>query len=275
MPEVADSRDRRKFSLTTFFTTAPMRRSKPARRYPPVTFGGLLARMFHDWDNSHGLILQGRWKPLRRQPPRGGRRRGIDDIEIAYRLGASGSRLHGQALYRTVRSATAPPITHSSPKPSSQLPQATTLHRTGEQRLRKHCGASLSSAPSAQPWHGSRGDAALRPGVFELPGLLGIASSRRWGACKTGQAYRHGFIKGLAHDPKATVLAIVGNEAASCTDATARLRSRNRSHKERAMLSERQRGRHPAVIRTGLMVADVRQSVGLVGRAGIATAVRG
>ena len=117
MPEVADSRDRRKFSLTTFFTTAPMRRSKPARRYPPVTFGGLLARMFHDWDNSHGLILQGRWKPLRRQPPRGGRRRGIDDIEIAYRLGASGSRLHGQALYRTVRSATG--AANNAFKPSS------------------------------------------------------------------------------------------------------------------------------------------------------------
>lgn len=27
------------------------------RRYPPITFGDLLARVFHDWDNNHGLIL--------------------------------------------------------------------------------------------------------------------------------------------------------------------------------------------------------------------------
>jgi hypothetical protein len=34
------------------------------------------------------------------------------------------------------------------------------------------------------------------------------------------QAYHHGFIQGLAHDPKATVLAIVNNEG-SYTGATA------------------------------------------------------
>jgi hypothetical protein len=29
------------------------------RGFPPVTLGDLLARAFHDWDDSHGLILDG------------------------------------------------------------------------------------------------------------------------------------------------------------------------------------------------------------------------
>ena len=31
--------------------------------FPPITLGDLLARVFHDWDNSHGLTLQGELRP--------------------------------------------------------------------------------------------------------------------------------------------------------------------------------------------------------------------
>lgn len=53
----------------------------------------------------------------------------------------------------------------------------------------------------------------LGSGVFEVPGLLGVSPLRRWVARKGSRAYHHGFIQGLAHDPRAAVLAIVDNEA--------------------------------------------------------------
>jgi hypothetical protein len=54
----------------------------------------------------------------------------------------------------------------------------------------------------------------LGPGVFEVPGLRPVPALRRWVARKAGQAYHQGFIRGLAQDPKAVTLAVVGTEAA-------------------------------------------------------------
>jgi hypothetical protein len=99
------------------------------RRYPPITFGDLLARVFHDWDDSHGLLLQGGGilfgdghleEGVGKQLAITAARAGVDDIEIAYRLGASGSRLHGQALYRAVRSATG--AANAAFKPETLIP---------------------------------------------------------------------------------------------------------------------------------------------------------
>jgi hypothetical protein len=59
----------------------------------------------------------------------------------------------------------------------------------------------------------------LGPGVFEVPGLLDFPPLRRWAARRACQAYHHGFIQGLAQNPKATMLAIVDNGAGSCTGA--------------------------------------------------------
>ncbi|MFN2534449.1 MAG: hypothetical protein ABR528_04285, partial [Pseudonocardiaceae bacterium] len=67
--------------------------------YPPITFGDLLARVFHDWDNTHGLavasggVLFGDGlleQGVGRKLVVAAARAGIDDIEVAYRLGASG-----------------------------------------------------------------------------------------------------------------------------------------------------------------------------------------
>jgi hypothetical protein len=44
---------------------------------------------------------------------------------------------------------------------------------------------------------------------------------RRWAARKASQAYHHGFIQGIAQDPKAAVLAIIDNEAGLRTSAQA------------------------------------------------------
>jgi hypothetical protein len=39
-----------------------------------------------------------------------------------------------------------------------------------------------------------------------------VPAVRRWAARKACQAYHHGFIRGLAQDPKAIVLAVVNHE---------------------------------------------------------------
>ena len=200
------------------------------RRYPPITLGDLLARVFHDWDNSHGLILdeggtlfgdglleQGVGKKLAVAAVRAG----IDDVEVAYRLGTSGSRLSGEALYRAVRSATGAP--HDAFRPETLIP--TPSADNPAQNWRAADAETLWTSPIVGTTGTTVGmvvEETLRvggevshrldrlgPGVFEVPGLLGVSPLRRWAARKASQAYHHGFIQGLAQDPRAAVLAIV------------------------------------------------------------------
>jgi hypothetical protein len=220
------------------------------RRYPPITFGDLLARVFHDWDDSHGLTLQGGGilfgdghldDGVGKQLATTAARAGIDDIDIAYRLGASGSRLHGPALYRAVRSATGGANDAFTPEtliptPSADNPpqnwRATDAEALWSSPIVGTTGTTVGTAVEQTLRLGtevSRRLDRLGPGVFELPGLLGIPPLRRWATRKARQAYHHGFIQDLAHDPKATVLTIVNNEAGSCPDATTKIEHRGQS----------------------------------------------
>ena len=202
--------------------------------YPPITFGDLLARVFHDWDNTHGLLVESGGilfgdglleQGVGRKLVVAAARAGIDDIEVAYRLGASGSRLDGAALYQAVRSATGAVGAAFVPEtlipiPSAENPpqnwwapdietlwdcpivgsKGTTVGMAVEQTLR----------PGTEVFRRLDG---LGPGVFEVPALSPLPPLRRWVARKAGQAYHDGFIRGLAQDPKAVTLAIVGTEA--------------------------------------------------------------
>lgn len=68
-------------------------------------------------------------------------------------------------------------------------------------------------------------DDALQAGRAGLPAesrgaAVDVATiRRRWAARKACQAYHHGFIQGLANDPKAVVLTIVDDHASSRTAA--------------------------------------------------------
>jgi hypothetical protein len=211
-------------------------------RYPPITLGDLLARVFHDWDNSHGLLLEGGGilfgdglleDGVGKKLAVAAVRAGIDDIEVAYQLGVSGSRLHGEVLYREVRSATGAPNdafraetripTLSADNPPQNW-RATDVEELWSSPIVGTTGTTVGMAveetlcPGAEVFR--RLD-RLGPGVFEVPGLPGVPAFRRWAARKASQAYHHGFIQGLAHDPKAVMLAIVDNEAESCTGARA------------------------------------------------------
>jgi hypothetical protein len=209
------------------------------RRYPPITFGDLLARVFHDWDDSHGLILEeggilfgdghleeGVGKKLAVTAARAG----IDDIEVAYQLGASDSRLYGEALYRAVRSATGAP--HDAFKPETLIPtlsadnppqnwRATDVEELWSSPIVGTTGTTVGMAVEETLRPGGevfRRLNRLGPGVFEIPEFRGVPAFRRWAARKARQAYHDGFIQGLAHDPKAVVLTTVANHPGSRAD---------------------------------------------------------
>ncbi|MGH3975923.1 MAG: hypothetical protein ACRDS9_21720 [Pseudonocardiaceae bacterium] len=187
-------------------------------RYPPITLGDLLARVFHDWDNSHGLILQGGEKlfgddlleqGVGKKLAVAAVRAGINDVEVAYHLGASGSRLNGENLYQAVRSATGAP--HDAFRPETLIPtlsadnppqnwQATDAEELWSSPIVGTTGTTVGMAVEQTLHVGgevfNRLD-RLGPGVFEVPSLLGVPALRRWVARKASQAYHHGFIQGL------------------------------------------------------------------------------
>ncbi|MGH3979194.1 MAG: hypothetical protein ACRDRZ_09375 [Pseudonocardiaceae bacterium] len=208
------------------------------RGYPPITLGDLLARVFHDWDNSHGLTLEGGGvlfgdglleEGVGKDLAVAAARSGIDDVEVAYQLGVSGSRLRGEALYRAVRSATGAP--HDAFGPETRIPTpsadnppqnwwATDAETLWNSPIVGATGTTVGTAVEETLRVGaevSRRLDCLGPGVFEVPGLLGVPALRRWAARKACQAYHHGFVQGLAKDPRAAVLAIVYDGAGSCT----------------------------------------------------------
>jgi hypothetical protein len=104
--------------------------------YPPITLGDLLAPVFHDWDDGHGLILEGGGhlfgdghldQGVGKKLAIAATRAGIDDVEIAYRLGTSGSHLHGEARQ---------PITGASSKVSPRtLERPCSRSSTGQVRV--------------------------------------------------------------------------------------------------------------------------------------------
>jgi len=198
--------------------------------------------VFHDWDNRHGLTLeaggilfgdghleQGVGKQLAITAARAG----IDDIEVAYQLGVSGSQLRGEALYRAVRSATSAP--HDTFRPETQIPtpsadnppqnwRATDVETLWNSPIIGTTGPTVGMAIEETLRVGSevfRRLDCLGPGVFEMPNLLSVPILRRWGARKACQAYHHGFIHNLTQDPKATTLAITDNAEDTRTSTTA------------------------------------------------------
>ncbi len=211
--------------------------------YPPITLGDLLARVFHDWDNSHGLTLVGGGtlfgdglleEGIGKELAVAAARAGIDDVEIAYRLGGSGSRLRGAALYRAVRSATGAP--HDAFGPETRIPTpsadnppqnwwAADVEALWSASIIGSTGTTVGMAVEATLRVGTEVSRRLDcpdPGAFEVPGLLGVRPLRQWAARKAHQAYHLGFIQGLAQDPRAAVLAVAGNDSCSAlSDAIA------------------------------------------------------
>jgi hypothetical protein len=200
------------------------------RDYPPVSLGDLLGRVFHDWDNDHGLVLENGAmlfgdghldEGVGRTLAVAAVRAGNDDVEVAYGLGASGSRLSGPALYATVREATgAEPDTFAAeaclPRPSPDNPalnwRARDIDELWTTPIAGSRGPTVGAAVAAVLEVGgevSRRLDCLGQGVVEAFDVLEVPVLRGWLSRKACHAYHRGFIEGLARDPRGSIAAVV------------------------------------------------------------------
>jgi hypothetical protein len=200
------------------------------RDFPPVSLGDLLARVYHDWDNDHGLLLDNGDMlfgdghvddGVGRRMAVAAVRAGTDDVEVAYGLGASGSRLSGERLYATVREATGAGPDHFAaeahlPRPSPDNPalnwRARDLDELWETPIAGSNGTTVGAAVAAVLEVGgevSRRLDCLGQGVVEAFDVLDVPVLRGWLGRKACQAYHQGFIDSLARDPKGSVAAVV------------------------------------------------------------------
>ncbi len=194
--------------------------------YPRVSLGDLLAKVFHDWDNTHGLSLEGGGRlfgdgcldqGLTRELALAAVRAGVNDVEVAFSLGACGKNTSGEGLYQVVRQATGAPadrflaetkIPRASPDNPPQNWQAPDVEALWDSPIVGSTGTTVGQAVTE----------ALQPGQ-ELPrrlerlgqhltdvvGLPPIPGLRQWVGRKACQAYPD-FVKKLAADPKGIVL---------------------------------------------------------------------
>jgi hypothetical protein len=203
-------------------------------QYPELSLGDLVARAFHDWDNSHGLpvdgggtifgdghIDEGETKQLALDAVRAG----VTDVEVAFDLGASGRTLHRNALYDEVRRASG---AHGSAfRAEERLP-----------RLSPGTPAQNWQAPDVEslwesPMVGSRGptvgDAiadmldpdgqfirqleSLGEGLSGSSGILALPVIGGWLSGHCCHAFHQGFVEPLARDPKPVLVDLVGPRA--------------------------------------------------------------
>jgi hypothetical protein len=110
-----------------------------AASLPPITLGDMVARVFHDWDNEHGVDVGGGRtvfgdnqldNPSPSNATRGlaqaAMRAGITDVRQAYTLGAAGgTAVDRPALFAAVRSGTGATGTQYAPETMILTPAAT------------------------------------------------------------------------------------------------------------------------------------------------------
>lgn len=198
--------------------------------YPRVSLGDLLAKVFHDWDNTHGLALEGGGvifgdgcldRGVTRELALAAARAGIDDVEVAFDLGASGRALSGEPLYAAVRAGTGAPAEAFIPEtriptPSDDNPtlnwQAADVEALWETPIAGSTGTTVGDAVSGALEAGEELTNRLEclghgiAGSLDVPALPGL---RNWLGRKACQAYHRGFMENLTSDPKACVLDVV------------------------------------------------------------------
>lgn len=206
--------------------SALMRRTS---RYPPLSMGDFLARLFHDWDNVRGLSVDGGGvvfgdgyvhEGATRELAIAASRAGIDDIEAAFDLGAAGSRLTGEALYDAIRAATGagrvfvaesriPRVATTNPP---QNWQATDLQTLWDTPIVGSSGTTVGDALTEMmrpDGYFIRQLDQLGQGLADLHGLLAVPLLGDWLGRKGAYAYHRGFVAPLAAQPRQTILSLI------------------------------------------------------------------
>lgn len=199
-------------------------------QYPELSLGDLVARAFHDWDNAHGLVVEGGGvvfgdghinEGVTTDLALAGVRAGTDDIEVAFTLGASGSRLSGETLYRSVREATGARRDRflaetRVPRLSSANPglnwQAADVESLWVSPMAGATGTTVGESLVAMLEPGGqfiRQVEGLGQGLAGDHGVFAVPILGAWLADKSCHAYHRGFVEPLAHDPKQAILALL------------------------------------------------------------------
>jgi len=212
-------------------TLAALRRR--TSRYPELSVGDFLARLFHDWDNAHGLIVdtggvvfgdghvhQGATRKLALAAVRAG----IDDIEVAFELGAAGARVTGEPLYRTVRAVTNAPgqrfvaetrIPRHSAVNAPQNWRATDVETLWDTPIVGATGTTVGQALTDMmdpDGYFIRQLDSLGQGLVEEYGPLALPVVGGWLVRRGREAYHRGFVETLAADPKEVILSTIHAE---------------------------------------------------------------
>ncbi|HEX2047950.1 MAG TPA: hypothetical protein VHF27_09305 [Acidimicrobiales bacterium] len=212
-------------------------------QYPELSLGDLVARAFHDWDNDHGLRVDGGVvfgdghvdEGVTRDLALDASRAGVDDVDIAFRLGRAGRSAPGPSLYEEVRRATG--------SPGRAFGAETRIPRLSEVNPPQNWMAADVETLWESPMVGTSGptvgDAVvemLRPdgefvrqleglgeGLAGTHGILAAPVLGRWLAGRCCHAYHRGFVEPLARDPRPVVLALTEGEGVHRQPAMAAL----------------------------------------------------
>lgn len=203
-------------------------------RYPELSVGDFIARLFHDWDNSHGLIVDGGGNVfgdghvhcgITRALALAAARAGVADIEAAFELGAAGSTLTGEALHRAVRDATgardgAFVAETKVPRPSDANPpqnwRAADIQTLWDSPLLGRTGTTVGEALAEMldpDGEFIRQLDRLGQSLAEGHVLLSAPAIGPWLRRKGAAAYHRGFVEPLAARPKDAILAAVHDSA--------------------------------------------------------------
>ena len=203
--------------------------------YPPLSVGDFLARLFHDWDNTHGLAVEGGdvvfgdghvHEGATRRLAVAAARAGIDDVAAACELGEAGHRLTGEALYRAVRAATGADghrfrpeamIPRTAAHNPAQNWRAPDLESLWDGPIVGHHGATVGQALTEMmhpDGYFIRQLDRLGQSLVDAPGLLGIPVLGGWLARTGARAYHRGFVEPLARRPRQSILSVVHAHAA-------------------------------------------------------------
>jgi hypothetical protein len=201
------------------------------RRYPKLSLGDLVARCFHDWDNTHGLSVQGGAMifgdgaielGLSKELALAAVRAGNDDVEVAFELGRAGRHHHGGALYDAVRRTTGGQ--RGAYLAESRIPRLSAAN--SPQNWRAPDAETLWDSPVVGTTGTSVGQALatmLEPGgqfMRQLDGLgQGLAGTRGvfaapwlggWLRERCALAFHDGFVKPLARNVQSVLFDLVG-----------------------------------------------------------------
>ena len=211
-------------------------------RYPELSVGDFLARLFHDWDNVHGLAIEAGGivfgdghvdQGVTRKLAVAAARAGIEDVEAAFELGRSGIELTGEPLYHAVRAVTRAPadifraetkIPRPSPTNPPQNWRATTIETLWDSPIVGAGGTTVGEALSEMvdpDGYFIRQLDRLGQGLVDTHGLLAvpIVGDR---LARTGRrAFHRGFVEPLAARPKQVILSVVQASAAGSETTTA------------------------------------------------------